>query len=104
MKRALELRPDDCQLLYETVVLMDKLGIDPAEKIRLLTGKEFRRDDLFTELAKAYNQNFQPDQALETLLCHAFIPCEGGEHAIADQYMFAYLVKGIEAYQKGRTE
>lgn len=104
MKKAMELCPDSSQLLYETVVLMDKLGADPAEKIRLLTGKNFTRDDLYTELAKAYNQNFQPDQALGVLMSHAFVPCEGGEHAIADQYWFAYLMKGIQALREGKTE
>ena len=59
------------------------------------------RDDILTELAKAYNQAFLPDQAIETLMSHSFVPCEGGEHAIADQYMFAYLVKGKMEFDKG---
>lgn len=104
MKQALALKPQDEQLLYETVVLMDKLGTDPVEKISLLSGIQTRRDDLLIELAKAYNQNFQMDQALEVLTSHDFVPCEGGEHAVAEQYMFAYLIKGVIAYREGKLE
>lgn len=42
-----------------------------------------------------------PEQAIKTLMSHSFVPCEGGEHAIADQYMFAYLVKGKTEYDNG---
>ncbi len=94
MKELLNERKDDEELLYETVCLMDKMGVEPKEKIGLLTCHNLTRDDVLTELAKAYNQAFMPDKALETLMSHSFVPCEGGEHAIADQYMFAYLVKG----------
>lgn len=47
------------------------------------------------ELAKAYNQNFQPEKALQLLLSHVFVACEGGEHAIADQYMYAWFQLGM---------
>lgn len=104
MKRALELQPNDSQLLYETVMLMNKLRISPKEKILLITSKKIERDDVLTELAKAYNQCFMPDKAIETLMSHEFVPCEGGEHAIADQYMFAYLMKGIYAAQEGKLQ
>ncbi len=104
MKRALELQPDDSQLLYETIILMNKLGVAPEEKVSLITSKNVTRDDILTELAKAYNQCFMPDRAIETLMSHNFVPCEGGEHAIADQYMFAYLIKGICAYKEGKLK
>ena len=104
MKEVLDSRHDDEELLYETVVLMDKMGIDPTEKINLITSHKASRDDVLTELAKAYNQAFMPEKAIETLMSHDFVPCEGGEHAIADQYMFAYLVKGKTELEKGNTE
>ena len=115
MKEVLDSRAWDEELLYEAVVLMNKMGIDPAEKINLITNHKVSRDDVLTELAKAYNQAFQPDKAIDTLMSHVFVPCEGGEHAIADQYMFAYLVKGkselesenvesaIELFKKGQV-
>lgn len=104
MKKALALSPDSEQLIYETVVLMDKLGVDASEKIELLTTRKITRDDCFTELAKAYNQAFRPEKAIETLMSHRFVPCEGGEHAIADQYLFAHLVIGRNALRNGDVE
>ena len=79
------------ELIYETVVLMDKLSVDPNEKVAFLESKKdiITRDDILTELAKAYNQAGKPNEALNVLLNHNFVPCEGGEHAIADQYIFA---------------
>ena len=85
------------QVLYESAILMDLMGAPAAEKIALLEphASNFRRDDLFVELAKAYNQNFQPEKALQLLLSHVFVACEGGEHAIADQYMYAWFQLGM---------
>lgn len=102
MLRALALRPC-AQLLYETVILMDKLSCPPQEKLELMQANAalITRDDLFVELAKAYNQARQPEAALKTLAVHDFIPCEGGEHAIADQYMFAHYQRGIARMQRG---
>ena len=76
MKEILGSRPDDEELLYETVVLMDKMGISPTEKINLITSHKASRDDVLTELAKAYNQAFKPDRAIDTLMSHDFVPCE----------------------------
>lgn len=104
MEKAISLMPDSEQLIYETVVLMDKLGTLAKEKIEFLTSHRITRDDCYTELAKAYNQNMQPERAIETLMNHAFVPCEGGEHAIADQYLFAHLVIGRRELANGNTE
>lgn len=100
MKKAVDMQ-DSQQLLFETVSLMDKLNVDPAEKIAFLTSHPMEMDNLFTELAKAYNQSGQHQKALDTLLDHRFIPCEGGEHAIADQYIFAHYALGMAEMAKG---
>lgn len=91
MKKAVDLNPTSEELIYETVVLMDKLSVNATEKIEFLENRRdiITRDDILTELAKAYNQANMPQKALEVLLNHNFVPCEGGEHAIADQYIFA---------------
>lgn len=104
MKSLVNERENDQELLYETICLMNKMGVNPQEKIDLITSKNVTRDDVLTELSKAYNQAFMPDNAIETLMSHDFVPCEGGEHAIADQYMFAYLVKGKIELQNGNFE
>ena len=89
------------QILYESVILMDLSGASAAEKLALLEphASGFRRDDLFVELAKAYNQSFQPEKALALLNSHVFVACEGGEHAIADQYMYALFQQGMRKKQ-----
>ena len=97
-------RPDDAQLLYESVILMNKMGTSPEKRIRLIKEHNGTREDILVELAKAYNQSGKHDLAIETLLSRDFVPCEGGEHAIADQYMFAYLAKGIMEMNKGQYE
>lgn len=100
MLEALKQNPDD-QLLYETVNLMNKMAVPAEQKIALLQDYEGGRDDILVELAKAYNGARRPDDALNILENHQFIPCEGGEHAVSDQYMFAYLLKGRIAYKEG---
>ncbi len=104
MKKATAMAPNEEELVYETVVLMDKLGTDPQEKINFLNAHTLTRDDCLTELAKAYNQNFEPEKAIEVLMGHDYVPCEGGEHAIADQYLFAHLVIGKRLLDNGQTE
>ncbi len=104
MKQAASMQPYEEELIYETVVLMDKLGINPEEKIVFLNEHTLTRDDCLTELAKAYNQNLQPEKAIEVLMSHEFVPCEGGEHAIADQYLFAHLVMGKRAMNQENYE
>ena len=105
MRKAMSLKYTQ-QLLYETVILMDLQCADPAEKIALLEphAAGFTRDDLYVELAKAYNQNHEPRKARDLLLSHRFIACEGGEHAIADQYMYSFYQEGMELVSAGRYE
>ena len=94
----------DEQILYETLILMNKMNIPAEEKIKLLLSAKTCRDDLFTELAKAYNQCGKHQKAIEVLLSHVFVPCEGGEHAVADQYIFAHLSLGIGCFKIGEYE
>ena len=105
MRKALSMT-DSEEVLYETAILMDQQNAAPEDKIALLAPRaaSMHRDDLFVELAKAYNQARQPEKARETLLGHVFTACEGGEHAIADQYMFSFFQQGMQAAQTGDYE
>ena len=38
------------------------------------------------------------------MLSHNFVPCEGGEHAIADQYLNAFMAIGRKKLNCGNTE
>ena len=96
MTEILRQRPEDEQILYETIVLMDKTGSNPENKISIITSHKVTRDDIRVELAKAYNQNLEHDKTIDVLLSHDYTPCEGGEHALSDQYIAAYLFKGLE--------
>ena len=97
LEKALKLNPDDEQLVYELSII----STDPQYTVNTILNNKHTRDDVITELARAYNQLGEYDKALDTLLSHTFVACEGGEHAIADQYMFAHHAKGRELMAKG---
>lgn len=96
LKKALELCPESKQLVYECAYVSAKLGVNPRERIRFIfdncTG--IMRDDVCIELARAYNQSGEYKKAIELFNSHVFVPCEGGEHAVAEQYMFAHYGAG----------
>ncbi|MBQ1448053.1 MAG: DUF5107 domain-containing protein, partial [Erysipelotrichaceae bacterium] len=105
MKKAMTLS-DSEQLLSEMVNLMDKAGVDANEKVALLESrrKKMRRGDLFTELAKAYNQLDKNDKAIDALNSSNALPPEGGERGITDQWMYAYTAKALRLMKKGKYE
>ncbi len=96
LQKALTLSPQNKQLVYEIAYVMGKMGVPPQERIRFIIGNasEPLRDDICIELARAYNQNGQFEKTIELFAGHSFVPCEGGEHAVAEQYMFAYHAIG----------
>jgi tetratricopeptide (TPR) repeat protein len=96
LAKALALHPGDGQLVFETAHVMGKLGVEPGERIGFVLNntKGTMRDDICIELARAYNQNGGYEKTLELFKDHTFVPCEGGEHATAEQYMFAHHAIG----------
>ena len=105
MKKAAVLASsDDKQITFETAYLMAKLNVPASEIETFIKGRNTDRDDVTVELARAYNHQNQPDRALSLLLDRRFVACEGGEHYIADQYMYAYYLKGRAAYLAGDLE
>lgn len=96
LKKALELNPKNKQLVYEYAYVSAKLGVNPCERIKFIldNSEGTLRDDICIELARAYNQNGEYKKAIELFDSHTFVPCEGGEHAVAEQYMFAYYAIG----------
>lgn len=92
----LTLNPKNKQLVYECAYVSVKLGVAAQERVDfILENTEGKmRDDVCIELARAYNQSGKYENALNILKSHAFFPCEGGEHAVAEQYMFAYHAIG----------
>ncbi|WP_269522719.1 DUF5107 domain-containing protein [Coraliomargarita parva] len=108
LQKALEITPDDEQLVYEIGYVMTKLGVSPAERLDFLNSHSDPsatiRDDLILEWARAYNQAANPQAALELLNAYHFVPCEGGEHAVVEQYMFAHHLLGRMEFTKGNYE
>ncbi|MBO4355792.1 MAG: DUF5107 domain-containing protein, partial [Clostridia bacterium] len=91
-------------LLFDAAHLMEESNTDPNEIINLILSRGFYIDNVATELAKAYNYAEMPDKALETIINQHYVACEGGEHAIADQYLIAYFQKGMKEFREGRYE
>ncbi|MEE1048778.1 MAG: DUF5107 domain-containing protein [Clostridia bacterium] len=96
LKKALELNPKNRQLVYEYAYVSAKLGVNPKERIEFIldNSEGTLRDDVGIELARAYNQNGEYEKTIELFNSHTFVPCEGGEHAVAEQYMFAHHAIG----------
>lgn len=106
LKKALSLKPNDEQLIFETVYVMGKMGVAPKERLSFLNSHKsiISRDDIMLEWARAYNMNGQEDKAIELLKNRNFVPAEGGEHAVAEQYMMAYFLKGRKLMQENKMK
>ncbi len=105
LQEALALSPGDDQLIYEISYVMTKLPLPAMKRIQFLqehcdTQKPLR-DDIALEWARAHNQAENPEAALTLLNQHHFVPCEGGEHAVVEQYMFAHHQLGRMEYRQG---
>ena len=102
MKKAAELAPKtEKQITFECAHLMAKVGVSAEEIASFILGRGVNRDELVVELARAYNHASKPDMAIKALLDRRFVACEGGEHYIADEYMYAHYLKGKDAYLAG---
>lgn len=106
LKQALSLKPDDEQLIFETVYVMGKTGVSPEERIFFLNNHKsaISRDDIMLEWARAYNMAGQEDKAISLLVGRNFVPAEGGEHAVAEQYMLAYFLKGRKLMKENKMQ
>ncbi len=105
MMRATELAPaSEKQITFECAHLCAKLGVCPDKIAEFILSRGADRDDITVELARAYNHAGKPKEALDLLLSRKFVACEGGEHYIADEYMYAHYLLGKEAYLNGKYE
>lgn len=106
LKQALSIKPNDEQLIFETVYVMGKLGVSPEERVSFLNSHKsvISRDDIMLEWARAYNMAGQEDKAIELLAGRNFVPAEGGEHAVAEQYMLAYFLKGRKLMKENKMQ
>ncbi|MHB1483684.1 MAG: DUF5107 domain-containing protein [Saccharofermentanales bacterium] len=105
LKKAVELHPNDEQLMNEISFVMAHLGVDGNERAEYLeTNKpEKASDNFILEIVRSYNAAGQYDKALSVMLSHNFTPSEGGEFAVADAYMFGRFALGRIALSSGDT-
>ena len=104
LRRALALHPHDGQLLFETAHVMLRTHQPPQEVAALLAAEECPREDVRIERCRALNLCGRYEEALSLLLAAPFTPCEGGEHAVAAQYMFAHHALGRRALAAGDAQ
>lgn len=105
-KQAVEQKPHDEQLLNEAAFLMAALGI-PGEDCAQYISEHMPEgcgDDLYLELARAYNRACKYSEAAKVMTSHSFTPGEGGEFAIAEAYMFSRMAEGRKLLKQGRIE
>ena len=103
LEEALSLQPRDEQLVFEKAWVLNRLGRF-EETEAFLRSEAFQREDTAIEQCRALNRLGRYEEALECLLERRFTPCEGGEHAVAEQYMFAQHALGRALYGQGRFE
>ena len=104
LDEALERAPGDGQLIWEKALLMHRLRV-PADRIAaFLEGAGCAREDVTLELCRAYQEAGEYEKALALLEKTDFTPCEGGEHAVAEQYMLAWHGLGRRALKEGEYE
>ena len=104
LDQALALHPHDGQLVWEKAHVMLRTRRNPDEIAAFLTRENSPREDVTTLLCEALNLAGRHEEALQTLMNKRFTPCEGGEHAVAEQYMFAHHALGRKALSEGRAE
>ncbi|WP_213990220.1 DUF5107 domain-containing protein [Sodalis sp. dw_96] len=106
-QQAFTLAPTDARLLFEWDHLRKLCGVQPAERLTLLSAHlsvALKRDDLIAELLGLYNQLGQPEKAQELLRTHAFHPWEGGEGKVTAQYVITQLRQAHALLADGRTQ
>ncbi len=100
--------PDMEEIVYEIAYLLNHTGVEPkaaAKRIEsMIPDLKTVRDDIATEWAHACNRAGLYDEALTVLGGHSFVPCEGGETAVAIQYINAWYGKGMNLKAEGKFE
>lgn len=105
--QAMEKDPDHLQLHYEFLRVLELTETNLTTRIKAFErmGENTKnRDDLFLLGVHAYNQNSQFEKALALLASHQFVPCEGGEHTVANEFLLAHLALALHAMNRGDWE
>ena len=104
MNKALERHPGDGQLVWEMAHLMTRMQVNPNEIADFLLKEGYVREDTAIELCRALNTAGRHEEVIDLMLNKNFTPCEGGEHAVAEQFMFAHHAMGRKLLAEGNAE
>ena len=104
LDHALILKPHDGQLIWEKALIMNRMLVPPQKIAAFLERENCGREDVLLELCRAYNAAGDWEKALTLLEKTDFTPCEGGEHAVAEQYMFAHHALGRKALGENKPD
>lgn len=108
LKKAVELKPDCEQLVYELAYLLNLTAADAEESVKIIASAvpdlKTARDDIVTEWAIACVRAGKYEDALYLINNHDFIPCEGGETIVAKQHIAAHYGIGNRLFEEGNFE
>lgn len=106
LRQAVALEPENKHMTWEASYVMSRLSKPGKETAQFLAASPVcdGRDDLAIERARALNLAGEWAEALQLMMGRNFVPCEGGEHAVAEQYMFAHHALGRQALKDGKAE
>lgn len=102
LKAAAEQLPDNDQILWELFRVENRLGAPTEDAESLLAKKKRIRDDICTEYAMALCRKDEPEKAVARMAGHDYVPCEGGEGAVADAWILANKMLADRMYADGR--
>lgn len=99
-ENAFKINKNDARILYELDQLYKLLNKDVESRLIFLEEHEElveKRDDLYIERVKIYNEIGEYQKALSLLHKRNFHPWEGGEGKVSEQYVFANIemAKGL---------
>lgn len=100
---AQRLMPESRQVVWELLRVGNALGVDYSELKEVLDRLDETklRDDICTEYAIALCRGGMAERAARLLEGHSYIPCEGGEGAVADVWIKANSMIADESFAAG---
>jgi tetratricopeptide (TPR) repeat protein len=107
LDEALKQKPRDLQLIYERNVVATLQGVPPEERRAFFDGlavPPVSWDEIYLQEIRLYNRMGLHDKALKQLLGHTFIPAEGGEAAVGEEYGNTLEAMAWKAFNMGKTE
>ena len=103
LRAAAKLIPDDDQILWELFRVENRLCAPTDDAEELLSGRKIR-DDICTEYAIALCRRGEAEEAVKLMESHEYIPCEGGEGAVADAWILANSTLADRFFSDGGYE